>query len=172
MPQPTVQLHILFRRIIARVCTLCRFRTLIGPRNTIKNNSIVSPLQKWIFSYKAMNNRTEATEVSNFRKIMKSFGWEKSLSGEKSFGGEKSMGRNHSVGRNLWGEINGEKSMGRNLWDCPKQLETQWEGGGGCCWYIKNGIFGKSYCQNRSKSLQNRLKIQNRPSAEGRFWLY
>ena len=38
-----------------------------------------------------MNNRTEATEVSNFRKIMKSFGWEKSLSGEKSFGGEKSF---------------------------------------------------------------------------------
>ena len=52
-----------------------------------------------------MNNRTEATEVSNFRKIMKSFGWEKSLSGEKSFGGEKSMGRN------LWGEICGEKSI-------------------------------------------------------------
>ena len=106
MPQPTVQLHILYRRIIARVCTSCRFRTLIGPRNTIKNNSIVSPLQKWIFSYKAINNRTEATEVGNFRKIMKSLGGEKSFGGEKSLCGEKSMGRNQ------WGET---FRMERNL---------------------------------------------------------
>ena len=92
VPQPTVQLHILYKIIIARVCSPCRFRTLMGPRHTIKNNSIVSPLQKWIFSYKAINNRTEATEVSNFRKLMKSLGGDKSLSGDKSFSGEKSFG--------------------------------------------------------------------------------
>ena len=45
-----------------------------------------------------MHNRTEATEVGNFRKIMKSLGGENHLEG-----------RNHYVGRNLWGEINGEK---------------------------------------------------------------
>ena len=82
-------------------CTLCIFRALMGLSHTSEYNSIVFPLQKWIFSCKAINNRTEATEVSKISKNwrMKSLGGEKSLSGEKSFGGEKSMGRNHSVGR-------------------------------------------------------------------------
>ena len=49
-------------------CTPCILRTLNKQLNTIKNNSIVFPWQRWIFSYNAINNWTSATEVSDFGK--------------------------------------------------------------------------------------------------------
>ena len=54
--------------IITITCIPCIFRTLIKQWNTIKNNCIIFPWQRWFFSYKAINNRTSATEVSDFGK--------------------------------------------------------------------------------------------------------
>ena len=49
-------------------CTPCILRTLNKQWNTFENNSIIFPWQRWIFSYKAIHNRTSATEVSDFGK--------------------------------------------------------------------------------------------------------
>ena len=46
VPQPTVQLHILYKIIIARVSSPCRFRTLMGPSHTIKKKLHSFPLVK------------------------------------------------------------------------------------------------------------------------------
>ena len=54
--------------IITITCIPCIFRTLIKQLNTIENNCIIFPWQRWFFSYKAIHNRTSATEVSDFGK--------------------------------------------------------------------------------------------------------
>ena len=49
-------------------CTPCIFRTLKKQCHKIENNSIVFHRKRWFFSYKAINNRTSATEVCDFCK--------------------------------------------------------------------------------------------------------
>ena len=51
-------------------CTPCIFRTLKKQCHKIENNSIVFHRKRWFFSYKAINNRTSATEVAILAKIM------------------------------------------------------------------------------------------------------